>query len=260
MPGFHRCHLRLKASVQELENTIRRYRNSLALHVAFLAHCKLLLFHAVFPLPWSLSDSPYFAVSTSHFQNGVLKARNKMQCGMWVMPAFGQTAFGQHRIGQNRIWPKKSEFGQFVFVTAFGQTAFGQFGCFNVLAKFSVVVVVPGCCCLLLLLLFLVVIVVACCCLLLLVVCWCLLVSVGACWCLLVVVVCVWWVCSRFLGLSPGPPSAGPPFHWTTQNFALGPPGFHRTTREPKRAHLSVPSLQTPPKFHEENHQREKKE
>ena len=81
--------------------------------------------------------------------------------------------------------------------------AFGQFWCFNVLAKFSVVVVVVvagGC-----LLLF----VGACC----------------ACWCLLVVLVgggclCVWWVCSRFLGLSPGPP-AGPPFPWTAQNFAL---------------------------------------
>ena len=38
---------------------------------------------------------------------------------------------------------------------------------------------------------------------------------------LCVCVVCVWWVCSRFLGLSPGPPSAGPPFPWTAQNFAL---------------------------------------
>ena len=35
------------------------------------------------------------------------------------------------------------------------------------------------------------------------------------CWC------CVWWVCSRFLSLSPGPPSAGPPFPWTAQNFAF---------------------------------------
>ena len=38
---------------------------------------------------------------------------------------------GHARIWPNRIWPKphldkKSEFGQFVFVTAFGQTAFGQ--------------------------------------------------------------------------------------------------------------------------------------
>ena len=32
--------------------------------------------------------------------------------GTSVMPAFGQTAFGQ-----NRIWPKKSEFGQVIFVT-----------------------------------------------------------------------------------------------------------------------------------------------
>ena len=30
-----------------------------------------------------------------------------------------------------------------------------------------------------------------------------------------------------------------------------GPPGLHTTTRTSKRAHLSVPALQTPPKFHE---------
>ena len=110
-----------------------------------------------------------------------------------VMPAFGQTAFGQ-----NRIWPKKSEFGQFVFVTSFG-----QFGCFCVLTKFSAVVVVI----VFVVFVFVVVVVVpGCCCLLLLVVaCW---------WCWFV---CVWWVCSRFSGLS----------------------------------HLSVPALQTPPKFHE---------
>ena len=132
-------------------------------------------------------------------------------------------------------------------LTAFGQTAFGQFWCFNVLAKFSVVVVwlllflVVACCCLLLLVVVcwcLLVPVGACWCLVpvgcwcLLVpvgACWCLLVSVGACWwCLLVLVgacwcccLCVWSVCSRFLGLSPGPPSARPPFPWTAQNFAL---------------------------------------
>ena len=33
---------------------------------------------------------------------------------------------GHARIWPNRVWPKKSEFGQFVFVTAFGQTEFGQ--------------------------------------------------------------------------------------------------------------------------------------
>ena len=32
---------------------------------------------------------------------------------------------------------------------------------------------------------------------------------------------------------------------------ASGPPGLHTTTREPKRAHLTPPALQTPPKFHE---------
>ena len=35
-------------------------------------------------------------------------------------------------------------------------------------------------------------------------------------------------------------------------------PGFHTTVREPKRAHLRVPTLQTPPKFHGKT-QREKK-
>ena len=90
-----------------------------------------------------------------------------------VMTAFGQTAFGQ-----NRIWPKKSEFGQCVFVTAFGQTEFGQFWCFSVLAKFSGVVVV-------------------------IVVLFCLLLLVGACWCLLVVLVCVCGGCVQdFLGFS----------------------------------------------------------
>ena len=42
-------------------------------------------------------------------------------------------------------------------------------------------------------------------------------------WCC--VVVCVqncWWVSSRFLGLSPAPPLAGPPFPWTAQNFWVG--------------------------------------
>ena len=145
------------------------------------------------------------------------------------------------------------------------------------LLLFLVVVVVPGCC-------LLVPVVVPGC---------CLLVPVGgACWWLLFV--CVWWVCSRFLGLSPGRP-----FPWTAQNFALffslsrrkflsffslwevfslnfggvfedrgtfglsgcrvepgGPtrPGRRGFTRQPensKRAHLSVPALQTPPKFHE---------
>ena len=59
-----------------------------------------------------------------------------------------------------------------------------------------------------------------CCC------CCCCLPLVGAsCWCLLLLlllllfVCCVCGGCSRFLGLSPGPPSAGPPF--SAQNFAL---------------------------------------
>ena len=109
-----------------------------------------------------------------------------------VMPAFGQTAFGP-----NRIWPKKSEFGQLVFVTAFVQTAFGQIWCFF----FCFGQIFCCCCC-----------------------SW--LVPVGACWCLLVracwcCCLCVWWVCSRFLGLSRRTAPAGPPFPWTAQNFAL---------------------------------------
>ena len=94
-------------------------------------------------------------------------------------------------------------------LTAFGQTAFGQFWCFNSLAKISVVVVV---------IVFSVVVG-------LLVpggAWWCLVVPGGAWWCLLVLVggccLCVWWVCSRFWGLSPGPPYAGPP--------SAGPPKF----------------------------------
>ena len=74
-------------------------------------------------------------------------------------------------------------------LTAFGQTAFGHFSVSVFWPNFQV------------------------------------LVPVGACWCLLVLVGGVCCVCvvgvSRFLGLSPGPPSAGPPISWTTQNFAL---------------------------------------
>ena len=160
----------------------------------------------------------------------------------------------------------------------------------------------------LLLLLFLVVVACCCCCswlllLFLVVACCCLLVCVGACWCLLVVLVggcclCVWWVCSRFLGLSPGPPSAGPPF-WTAQNFALfflspatifilfslscwsfalnfggvfedrgalmctfgvGPPGLHTTTRELQTRTFERPGASNTTKIARANPQREKKE
>ena len=31
----------------------------------------------------------------------------------------------------------------------------------------------------------------------------------------------------------------------------VGPPGFHTTAREPKRAHFRVLAFKTPPKFHE---------
>ena len=100
-------------------------------------------------------------------------------------PHLAKTAFGQ----KIRIWP-----------ICFRD----RIWCFSILAKFSVVVVVV-------VWLFLVV---ACCYLLL---------PVGACWCFVVVVgcLCVWWVCSRFLGLSPGPP---PPSRRTA--FPLDRPKF----------------------------------
>ena len=55
----------------------------------------------------------------------------------------------------------------------------------------------------------------------------------------------------------PDPPSAGPP-------SSAGPPGglwgFTRQPENSKRAHLSVPALQTPPKFHEKTpRERERK-
>ena len=117
--------------------------------------------------------------------------RARRSCPHLAKPHLAKTAFGQ----------KKSEFGQFFFVTAFGPTAFGQnecfkeltafgqFWCFSVLAKFSVVVVVPDCC--------LLVLVGAWWCLLVPFggACWCLLlVLVGACWCLLVLVGACWMV------------------------------------------------------------------
>ena len=59
---------------------------------------------------------------------------------------------------------------------------------------------------------------------------------------------------SSALSPSLGPPSAGPPCQTSLRgNPSAGPPppGFLTTARGPKRAHLSVPALQTPPKFHE---------
>ena len=40
----------------------------------------------------------------------------------------------------------------------------------------------------------------------------------------------------------------------------VGPPGFHTTAREPKRAHFRALAFKTPPKFNEKTSQREKKE
>ena len=39
----------------------------------------------------------------------------------------------------------------------------------------------------------------------------------------------------------------------------VGPPGFHTTAREPKRAHLRVLVFKTPPKFNEKTPEREEK-
>ena len=146
---------------------------------------------------------------------------------------------GHARTWPNRIWPKphlakKSEFGQFVFVTEFGQTAFGHNKCFKMLTAFgqtafgqfwcfSQICCCCCCCCSWLLLL-----VVGCCCLLLFVV-------VPDCCCLLLFVVL-------------GPEFSGcrvKPRRPEVAGASLGNP------REPKRAHLSAPALQTPPKFHE---------
>ena len=149
-------------------------------------------------------------------------------CGTWegpwaVMPAFGQNriwpknpnlpiCFRDH-IWPNRIWP------ELVFQNV-DRIWPNRIWPILVFLMFWPNFLCCCCCCS-----WLVLVVPGCCCLLLFVgACWCLLVPVAACWwCLLVVVVCVcmWWVCSRFLGLSPRPPSAGPPFPWTAQNFAL---------------------------------------
>ena len=86
----------------------------------------------------------------------------------------------------------------------------------------------------LLLLLFLVVVVVVPGC--------CLLVFVGACWCccccLCVCVVCVrvWWGCSRFLGLSPGP-------HLRRTAFPLDHPKFRSFFSLPPEISFFSPSL-----------------
>ena len=83
--------------------------------------------------------------------------------------------------------------------------------------------------------------------------------------CCCVLCVCMWWVCSG--------PLRRPPLRRTAQNFALSYPspaseprrpvwwGRRGLTRQPensKRAHLSAPALQTPPKFHEKDQKRGK--
>ena len=55
------------------------------MHDAFLAQCKLLLFHTALPHLRSASDSLHFAVSTSHILSGVVRARKKCSVvrGLW---------------------------------------------------------------------------------------------------------------------------------------------------------------------------------
>ena len=146
------------------------------------------------------------------------------------------------------------------------------------LANFCVLVFGQIFCCCCCWLLFLVV---SCCFLLFPVgACWCLLVPVGACWCLLVPVGACWCLLVLgllLLGLSPGPPSATllnfggvfeDPERSNMRVWALGlscettRPGRRGFTRQPensKRAYLSVPALQTPPKFHERTPRERKK-
>ena len=40
----------------------------------------------------------------------------------------------------------------------------------------------------------------------------------------------------------------------------VGPPGFHTTARDPKRAHFRVPAFKTPPKFNEKTPRETQKE
>ena len=64
----------------------------------------------------------------------------------------------------------------------------------------------------------------------------------------------------------PGTALPGPSFPWTAKNFALKPRrprsrrGFTRQPENSKRAHLSAPALQTPPKFHEKTPREGRKE
>ena len=81
-----------------------------------------------------------------------------------------------------------------------------------------------------------------------------------------------WWCLKRrgpemctfgVLGLSCASP--GGPVWWGRRGFTRQPespkvPGFHTTTREPKRAHLSVPVFKNTTKIQREDPQREKKE
>ena len=159
-----------------------------------------------------------------------------------VWPTLAKTDFGQTDFGHNRLWPQPT----------LVKTDFGQI-------EFDLLCVVL-------------------CCFVLCVVC--------VAW-VLVSWFHVWVLVSRFgVTALPGTalpldrPSPGPPFPGTAQNFALffplppqnsffsslswrsspKPPGLHTTAREPKRAHLSAPALQTPPKFHEKTPREGRKE
>ena len=71
---------------------------------------------------WNLSQ-----VARREDDNTMLPAVWICDFGMRICSTLYQRLFvGHARIWPNRIWPKKSEFGQDVFVTTFGQNAFGQ--------------------------------------------------------------------------------------------------------------------------------------
>ena len=83
MPGCQRCPFRLKASVQELENNIQRYREqpcnaryfSCTLQAPTLP-CGFFHSYAVYPIP---------VLRGFNLSSAVVRARNKMQRGMWLV-------------------------------------------------------------------------------------------------------------------------------------------------------------------------------
>ena len=62
------------------------------MHDAFLTQYKLLLFDAALPQLRSASVSLHFAVSPSHILSGVVRTRNKMQRGTWLVELVSVTS------------------------------------------------------------------------------------------------------------------------------------------------------------------------